>query len=420
MNSNAPTPAAQPATHSPKPSIDDLDAAICRLARHLNAESYQLLTLVRDFDDRFGWAKWSFPNCAEWLAWRCSVSLSAAREKVRTAHALRDLPAISAAFADGRLSYTKARALTRVANAHDEDLLLAYALQATAPQVEERCRQIRNCGPESTEGAHRVWQRRSLSIWQSLGTGMATIRVELPIEDAELIGKALDCAVEAGEASTGAEFDGNTWRAQQVDALVAMAKAYLSGSAAESTAAADHYQVVVHVDEKALRGGAGRSDLPVETVKRLSCDGSLISVVEDERGNPLDIGRKQRTISTSLKRALWARDRGCTFPGCHRRRFVDGHHIVHWADGGDTSLANTTLLCTHHHRLLHEGGFAIRYDGTGERYFVRVDGRAIPRFGYQSDDVLDDGASSDDASAGAWLSAIVNGRNPSVEGSHAP
>ena len=105
--------------------------------------------LVREFDDRFGLAKWSFASCAEWLAWRCGMSLSAAREKVRTAHALRALPAISAAFADGRLSYSKVRALTRVADAHDEDLLLAYALDATAAQVEERCRQIRNVAPES-------------------------------------------------------------------------------------------------------------------------------------------------------------------------------------------------------------------------------------------------------------------------------
>ena len=406
----APTSAA-PAQRS----IDELDAAICRLTRNLNAESYRMLVLVREFDERFGWHKWSFPNCAEWLAWRCGLSRSAAREKVRTAHALRHLPAISAAFADGRLSYSKVRALTRAAHAHDEDLLLAYALQATAAQVEERCRQIRNSVPDSADAAQRIWERRSLSVWPSPGKGTATIRVELTLEEAELIQNALDRAVAAGEVATGAEFDGNTWRAQQVDALVAVAKSYLAAESAEGTAAADHYQVVVHVDEKSLRGGAGRSDLPIETIKRLSCDGSLITVVEDERGTPLDVGRKQRTVSTPLRRALWARDRGCTFPGCHRTRFVDGHHIVHWADGGDTSLANTTLLCTHHHRLLHEGGFGIRQEGSGERYFVRADGRVIPRCGYRADDVLDEPITLDHASAEAWLSAIVHGRNPPAE-----
>ena len=147
--------AAPASAASAQRSIDELDTAICRLARNLNVESYRMLVLVREFDDRFGWHKWSFPNCAEWLAWRCGLSISAAREKLRTAHALRGLPAISVAFADGRLSYSKVRALTRAAHDHDEDLLLAYALQATAAQVEERCRQIRNSVPESAE-PHRV------------------------------------------------------------------------------------------------------------------------------------------------------------------------------------------------------------------------------------------------------------------------
>src|SRR5215467_268190 len=93
-------------------SIEDLDVEICRLARQMNAETYRMLVLVRDFDDRFGFAKWGLRSSAEWLAWSCGLSLSAARERVRTAQALRSLPVISAAFADGRLSYSKVRALT--------------------------------------------------------------------------------------------------------------------------------------------------------------------------------------------------------------------------------------------------------------------------------------------------------------------
>ena len=149
-------------------------------------------------------------------------------------------------------------------------------------------------------------------------------------------------------------------------------------------------QVVVHIDDSALRGGLGRSDLPIDTVKRLTCDGSLITIVEDDRGTPLDIGRKQRTVSTPLKRALWSRDRGCSFPGCDNTRYVDAHHIRHWADGGNTSLDNLTLLCSQYHRLLHEGGFEIRRDHDRAIYFQRADGRAIPRFGYRLDDMRDD------------------------------
>src|SRR4026208_1913380 len=93
--------------------IDQLDAEIGRLVRQMNSECYRMLVLVREFDGRFAWKKWSFKNCAEWLAYRSEISLSAAREKVRTAHALRSLPAISAAFAGGRLSDTNVRAVTR-------------------------------------------------------------------------------------------------------------------------------------------------------------------------------------------------------------------------------------------------------------------------------------------------------------------
>jgi hypothetical protein len=371
-------------------SIDDLDAAICTLAANLNAETFRLLALVRAFDDRMGWAKWSFRNCAEWLAWRCGISLSAAREKVRTAQALRNLPAIGAAFADGRLSYSKVRALTRVVESHDEDSLLEYALRATAAQVEERCRQIRNSRPQSASIAQRAWERRALTLWRDAARGVMRVSVEVPIEEGELIAQALDRAVAGGEAAEGIEFDANAWRAQQADALVAIAKTYLGGGVAAAGSAADRYQVVVHVDEKSLRGGIGRADLPVDTVKRLSCDGSVVTVTETESGAPLDVGRKQRTVPTQMKRALWARDRGCSFPGCDRKHYVDAHHIEHWAEGGATSLDNLTLLCSHHHRLLHEGGFAIRRDANGDVYFRRPDGRVIPRFGYRLADMRDE------------------------------
>jgi hypothetical protein len=131
-------------------------------------------------------------------------------------------------------------------------------------------------------------------------------------------------------------------------------------------------------------------------------------------------------VSTALKRALWARDRGCTFPGCGRAHYVDAHHIRHWANGGETSLENTTLLCTHHHRLLHEGGFTIHRDESGATYVRRPDGRVIPRGGYRAADMVDDGIAADGAQLGraaaeARMIAIVHGladddADPSAEG----
>ena len=258
------TRGAVPFAASDNLSVDDLDRAITQLVQHMNAETYRMLVLVRDFDERFGWAKWGCASCAEWLAWRCGLSPGAAREKVRTANALRELPAISAAFADGRLSYSKVRALTRVAAKYDEDLLLAYALDASAAQVEDRCRQIRNTEPDSVHGARHVWERRSLTLFRDRARNCVRIVVELPAEEGELVGRAVDSAVAAGEAALGVEFaserSGESWKAQQADAFVAIMKAYLGGGAGSgadggamrerSAPAADHYQVVVHVDEK--------------------------------------------------------------------------------------------------------------------------------------------------------------------------
>jgi hypothetical protein len=428
------------------PSIDDLDAEISRLCSRINAACYQLMLLIRQFDDRLGWAKWGYRNCAEWLAWRSGIGRSAAREQVRTAQALRDLPQISRAFAEGRLSYSKVRALTRAADAASEDALLAYALRATASQVEERCRQIRNVRPGSVNDARRAWERRTLSVWRNRHRGTLTMSVELPLETGELIAEALDLAIQSGEAADGPEFTEASWQTQQADALVALAKAYLAGGqrahesqgegasappAATATAAAtaDQYQVIVHVDEASLRGGlhggAGRSDLPLETVRRLTCDGSVVEVVESVDGAPLSVGRKQRTVPSAMKRALWSRDRGCAFPGCHRTRFVDAHHVKHWAQGGDTSLDNLVLLCTHHHRLTHKGGYEIRRDHRGGFYFRRADGRVIPPCGYRAADAEPDAEElaltnpSAEGSAGAsaegFLAAIVKRQKPSAE-----
>jgi hypothetical protein len=374
---------------------------------------------VREFDDRFGWMKWSFKNCAEWLAWRCSLKPATAREKVRTAHALRRLPAISKAFAEGRLSYSKVRALTRVADGDQEGLLLRHALEATVPDVEERCRQIRNVAPQSAHRARRVWSGRSLTMWRDEARGLMRFTVEVPIEDGELISRAIDFAVASGEVTTeidpkaAGESKTGRWRAQQADALVAVVKSYLGGGHdGEGGATADHYQVVVHADAKAVKGGGGCSDLPIDTVKRLLCDCSVVLVAEDDKGNPLDVGRKQRTVSTALRRALYARDRRCTFPGCPRKRYLDGHHLKHWIDGGETVPANMTLLCDYHHKLLHEGAFSIVKEEDGSLRFVTADGRTIPRSGYRLEDFVDDdvcvGDDGDaDASRDAFCTATV-------------
>ena len=375
-------------------TIDNIDRAILGLTAKINATTYELLLLVREFDERGGWLRHGFANCSEWLAYRCDLGTGAAREKVRVAHALKDLPGISAAFETGALSYSKVRALTRVATAFNETSLIEFARTTTVLKVEERCRQLRNVLPDATEAANRAFNGRSLSMRRNQERGTVIITVELPIEDGELVDQALAKAMEK-QGPNNPELAADSFRAQQADALVDIARQSLHGHSNGNTngrsSSADAYQVVVHVDQSALQKGEGRSDLPVETVKRLCCDGSVISMLENADGEPLTVGRKQRTIPTAISRALQSRDGGCRFPGCNHTRFVDAHHVMHWANGGETSVGNLIQLCPRHHRMVHEGGYSICKDHNGNWYFRRRDGRAIPGCGYQLDDMLDDG-----------------------------
>jgi hypothetical protein len=130
----------------------------------------------------------------------------------------------------------------------------------------------------------------------------------------------------------------------------------------------------VHIDEAALtrdEGGCELAEGPAlaaETARRLACDASVVELRERD-GQPLSVGRKTRSVPPALRRALARRDRGCRFPGCENRRFVDAHHIEHWARGGETCIDNLVLLCRTHHRLLHEGGYSLERLATGKLRF---------------------------------------------------
>ena len=265
-------------------SIDDLDRDIVNLSSRINAATYELVVMVRQFDERAGWLQWGFNNCAEWLAWRCDLSMSAAREKVRVAHALKTLPLVATSFSTGELSYSKVRALTRVARVDNEEALLAFALKTTVSRVEERCRELR-CGTVDSVGeAQRAHANRSLRVFRNAERGTMSITIELPLETGELLEKALDRARDTRVVNTTDGGD-ECWSVLQADALVAIANAYLSGSGESAACTADNYLVTVHVDQTALANANGRSSLPLESVKRLCCDGDAIVIVENEDGN---------------------------------------------------------------------------------------------------------------------------------------
>lgn len=400
-------------------SNDQLADQITTLAGQINAANYRFLKLIAEFDRRQAWAGAGIRSCAHWLNWKCGIAMSAAREKIRTARALEGLPGINAAFQKGELSFSKVRAMTRVATEENESHLLNIAEYGTAQHMEVLVKAFRtvsriadkaedfyaaDLGLNETEieTRHQLSQQqlqqenRSVTCYQD-EDGMWIIKAKLPAEEGGLIAKALnelgdrlansdvvsadDISADNIEKDVSAETfsldkkqQHRTFPHRRADALVAITEHFLATAdnntdklsplKLSSLKASDRCQIIMHITAGAYSPSSpptdtnldGRWLLP-DAARRLACDAGLLVVTQDEVGNVLNIGRRSRIIPPSMSRALAIRDGGCQFPGCCEKRYVEGHHIKHWADGGETKLDNLITLCRYHHSELHKGTF---------------------------------------------------------------
>jgi hypothetical protein len=373
---------------------------ITELAAHLDAATARLLDLIREFDARGGWGN-GFRSCAEWLTWRIGLAPGAAREHVRVARALGSLPRLTAALARGELSYSKVRALTRVASPETEERLLKVGQAGTAAHVERIVRAWRSVDRQAeireTDERHRA---RALHVYQD-EDGMVVVRGRLEPEAGAVLMQALAAAQErlyqqgrrtgavssdvpAGTWSAAVLDETPTWGQLQADALALIAETALHHGM-DPGAAGERYQVVVHVDAAVLADAdaPGQSVIEpgarvsAETSQRLACDASRVVMRHDANGNITEVGARTRTIPPALRRALHHRDQGCRFPGCGSR-CGQGHHIRHWVHGGPTTLSNLTMLCRRHHRAVHEDGFQVTRDPSGDLCFRTPHGWALP------------------------------------------
>lgn len=299
---------------------------------------------------------------------------------------------MQARFAVGELSYSKVRAITRVATPETEQVLVNLARHATGGQLERLVRGYRGV-LATIDGAQAANERRAAS-WRWEDDGTLTLRARLPADEGALLIAALEGAAGPVRSSRPErDEDDETGPPPQptipahercANGLVAMARASMAAGEAPRVGG-DPCEIVVHVDAETLAGDeAGeRSELAAgpalapETVRRLGCDAAIVRIVERD-GNPLSVGRRTRAVPAALRRALRSRDGGCRFPGCTHERFLHAHHIRHWARGGPTNLENLVQLCSFHHRLVHEGGFAVEPAGRRGVRFRRPDGRVIP------------------------------------------
>jgi 5-methylcytosine-specific restriction endonuclease McrA len=386
--------------------LERLEAQICQLAGHLTAATCRFLVMLADFDTRRGWASWDMTSCAQWLSWKCQMSSGTAREHVRVARALRELPVIREQFAAARLSYAKVRALTRIATPETEKDLAEMAGPMTGNQLERFARAHRKV--TRAEDVEARLLRRVAWRFEDDGSLSGTFRLP-PLEGAALL-QALRAATgdlehphdNQGSAAAGVDVSAETSRqtsSSLADALVAIAEAYLAG---KSVAAdnADVYQVIVHVGTDAPGTGDAGPTAParapghpadparchvedgpairVSTADMLTCTATLSWMLHDHDGAVLDVGRRSRKPSAALRRAVRERDNSrCRYPGCESRR-VDLHHIRYWSNGGKTTLTNLICLCKRHHMQVHDRGYLIAACSGGAFAFRTLGGEQIP------------------------------------------
>lgn len=402
----------------------ELEERICVLAGRLAVAEAEFLRLLVTLDERGLWGNLGMRSAAHWLSWRLGMGLTAAREKVRVAHALRRLPGIAAAFGSASLSYCKVRALTRVATPATEAELLELALGATGAQLERIVRAWRRVLLEESSATATV--TRSLRR-RDLPDGSVVFTVQVPPDDAAVIDAAVAAAGVLVRDADGAPIEtpeetrlaGELTEATprdraDADAFVLLAESFCATGAVGRRG--DGLEVVLYADLASLRppatddatGTAARTDVGAEaevqpeqeadaeaatsaepgsapppprppgivgsrgqpllrdTALRRMCESAIRLLVLDPEGRPLDVGRAMRHATRKQRAALRVRDQGaCRFPGCTQTHRLIPHHVHWWSLGGGTDLDNLVLVCPSHHRALHEVGYGIRALGDG-------------------------------------------------------
>lgn len=366
-------------------SLSDLAREITGGAVRLAAATAAWLRLVAEFDRRDGWQGVGILSCAQWLSWQCGMGPGTAREHVRVARALESLPALSVAFSEGRLSYSKVRALTRIAEPDTEQQLLEFAIEATASQTERFVRSWRRA--DAVDSDTIVRKRQFQYSWDD--DGMLLVTMRMAAEEGAHFLTAVDSIAERearrdrAAAKRAAQATAKTpeeaarrreWaEREQILSARERTAARRCAAVGQLADAAHHVgrragdpprrEVVVHVDADVLADDAAAGQAYIEggpalhptQVRRMLCESTVVTMLERGR-EVLGVGRRRRLATRGQRRALLRRDGGCARPGCTETRIerLHAHHMRHWLFGGRTDLANLVLLCDVDHGLVHD------------------------------------------------------------------
>jgi uncharacterized protein DUF222 len=346
--------------------IEGLDA----FHRRACSAQQRLLTLIAAADRQKAWKGSGARDMAHFIRMHYGVSEWKARRWIAAAHALEDLPHISQAFSCGEMGIDKVVELARFATAETEENLIRWAKQVS-------CGAIRRKGDLASQSIQEVKdaeKSRTLQWWYFDENRRFGVHAELPAADGAVVQKALERLAETLPVMPGEE-EACFADARRADALVALCSTRIA-----SDQDPDRATVMVHAQLDEVVSGTGGCEVEggtvihPETAKRLLCEARVQTVIEDDSGQPVRLGRMSREPSTSMMRQLRYRDVECRFPACGARRFTKAHHIRWWEHGGGTDLDNLLLICTFHHKLVHEYGWAVRRETDGIARWFQPDG----------------------------------------------
>lgn len=366
-------------------SADELEDDITELARTADVVQALLLARTAEVDRRETFKHNGYTSTTALLKHACDMGGSTAREKVFVARALEAMPIVAERFAAGDLSYSKVRMLARASRAHPREFESDEAILtnvATGLSV-SKYRTVIHHWRQALDGPDGAFEARQASYLHVSPTFDGTVRIDglLDPEWGETVLSALDGLMRPSAArAAGCEDRPARWRRAQ--ALIEICRRFLDTGAIDVGGERPHINVLI--DLESLEGRAGRTceldhlgAIAPAAARRLACDAGVARIIVDGASQPLDVGRRMRTAPGPQRRAIIARDRNCRFPSCDRpAHWCDVHHLVHWADGGETSVANQLLLCRHHHTLVHEGGFSVEGQASAP-VFKRPDGTTL-------------------------------------------
>lgn len=360
---------------------DDLESSIITLAQQIDGMRAELALRVAEYDRRGLADHRHVLSTRQWLAHRLRMTKPAAASLLRIGRALGVMPSVAAGAATGAITSDGVRLLSGARHRHPEafdhhELVFADIASFLGPRdlrvaIGHWEQQVAYPDLVAEMAARR--RRRRLSINQTFD-GMWSLTGELDPETGDVVATALSAKADPANLDPSDE----RMRPQvMADALADICRFSLDHDDSIEVSGGERPHITVTVDYRMLATSPGDRDLPgdeiivdpaqpllpelsgvpvdPETFRRLACDAGIVRMVAGPHSALLDIGRSTRTIPASIRRALEARDGGCRWEGCDARAaWCDAHHVIHWADGGETKLGNLELLCRRHHRIIHE------------------------------------------------------------------